>query len=193
MNFTIDPASISIDDLMKNIRFLEKKQNIIMQGDFTKIMYSVDILTMNGMYVLCPLQCMDTSTKRTANHSINKHMIWYQPTIPSNNHLVQYFESIEKRLIALYIDHNALYNFRKKEETKTCVYSLYNQLMMGYTKVYRDFITEESSQSQSIQSATTTTSPPTATSAFVIKISGVWETSNEIGITYKFIEMKTVE
>jgi hypothetical protein len=59
--------------------------------------------------------------------------------------------------------------------------------MMGYTKVYQDFISEDiekMSYSDNTDSITASTKP-----FYSIKISGIWETVDEIGITYKFIEM----
>jgi len=208
MNFTIDPASISIDDLMKNIRFLEKKQNIIMQGDFTKIMYSVDILTMNGIYLLFPITTLDMSknpkrpnTSSSANPPYHKNLIWYQSNSTENEDIVKYVEELEKRLITLYLEHESLYslcnNSRYTEISisttppKKCVYSLYNQLMMGYTRVYRDFITEPVESTSGViinRDNPVHDNKP----VYVIKVSGVWETTTEIGITYKFIEMADI-
>jgi hypothetical protein len=191
MNFVIDPYSITNEDIVQNVRFLEKKQNIIMQGEFTKIMYSLDVFTMNGIYLSCPLVCMDTARKlgtNTAVKSYNKHMIWYHPNSPANVDVVRCFDQFEKQLLASYLDHALLYHGRFNDSSKKrVVYSLHNQFMMGYTKVYQDFISEDiekMSYSDNTDSITASTKP-----FYSIKISGIWETVDEIGITYKFIEM----
>jgi hypothetical protein len=208
MNFTVDSSIISVETALQNIRFLEKKQNIIMPGEFTKIMYSVDILTMNGIYVLCPLKCcIEKTTKYVSSHpqnlSYNKYMIWFQPNSAENYDVINYFRSFEYQLILQYLKHNELYNMssnREKSQHKTCIYALSNQLSMGCTKVCRDFVGEEiDSIFSSIKKREIHMNPDIRTSntnlgskiVYAIKISGIWETSNEIGITYKFIEMNS--
>ena len=215
MNFIIDPSYISMENVLNNIRFLEKKQNIIMQGEFTKIMYSTEGLTMNGVYVLCPLQCtsdksntvIHTHTQSYSNSSYHKHMIFFQPNHPENCKIISYFHSFEKTLIDLYIEHTKLYHPNNKHsvDAKTCTYSLHNQLVAGYTKVYRDYCCADgdgrSSNSGSGNSGSGNSGSGNSGSGnsasgipvYSIKISGVWETSSEIGITYKFIEMNRLE
>ena len=80
---------------------------------------------------------------------------------------------MEKQILDYYKEY---YNSKK-----TPVYSLHNQLYSGNTKVYKSFTTGEFP------------GPPGLTplsKKYVIKISGVWETERNIGITYKFLEFK---
>ena len=43
---------IKIDDIkLENIFFLDTKENIIMEGNFTKIIYSNEYFMMNGIYL----------------------------------------------------------------------------------------------------------------------------------------------
>jgi len=192
MNFVIDPSSITNADIIQNIRFLEKKQNIIMQGEFTKIMYSLDVFTMNGVYLSCALVCMDTTRRPETNPAVksyNKHMIWFHPNSPVNLEVVRCFDQFEKQLLASYLDHASLYHGRFNDSSKKrIVYSLHNQFMMGYTKVYQDFISEDV-EKMSSSGNTDLIASAAAKSVYSIKISGIWETADEIGITYKFIEM----
>lgn len=211
MNFTIEPSCISVESALQNVRFLEKKQNIIMPGEFTKIMYSVDILTMNGIYILCPLKCIDKQgvlqnsvVSRPFLGSSNKHMIWYQPNSVDNYDLLSYFRAFEKQLISQYLKHCELYSMYPNKN-KTCVYTLSNQLSTGTIRVSRDFVGEDidsiflpkgergkytKSDYGSAKSANGSSIVSTSfTPIYAIKISGVWETATEIGITYKFIEM----
>jgi len=223
MNFTIDTSNITVENALKNVRFLEKKQNIIMPGEFTKIMYSVDIMTMNGIYFLCPLKCIDKPVLKQSvlgstisSSSYNKHMIWFQQNSVENYDILNYFRSFENQLVQLYLKHCELYNnscYGEKTQHKTCVYSLSNQLSSGCTRVCRDFIGEDidsiflpknkkDKHNKTVRSLTADTmssklnlnhlkcdNPKADKVVYAIKISGVWETVNEIGITYKFIEM----
>lgn len=203
MNFIIDPSYISMENVLSNIRFLEKKQNIIMQGEFTKIMYSTEGLTMNGVYVLCLLQCSSDKpntvihTQSYSNSSYHKPMIFFQPNHPENGKIMSYFHSFEKKLIEFYLEHTKLYHPSNKHlvHEKTPIYLLYNQLVAGYTKVYRDYCGSDGdgrpSNSGSGNSGSGNSS--SGSQVYSIKISGVWETSSEIGITYKFIEMNRLE
>ena len=76
----------------QNILFLEKKQNIIMQGEFTKIMYSTEGLTMNGVYILCLLQCSsDKSSYVVDTQYYHKPMIFFQPNHSENYKTIHYF------------------------------------------------------------------------------------------------------
>jgi len=220
MNFIIDPSYIPMENVLSNIRFLEKKQNIIMQGEFTKIMYSTEGLTMNGVYVLCPLQCssdkpnsvIHTHTQSYSNTSYHKPMIFFQPNHPENYKTMSYFHSFEKTLIDLYMEHTKLYHPSNKHSVhaKTCIYSLYNQLAAGCTKVYRDYCGADgdcrpsnsgsgksgsgnSCSGNSCSSNSCSGNSSSGNQVYSIKISGVWETSSEIGITYKFIEMNRLE
>jgi hypothetical protein len=51
MNISIDLPKI----LLPNIYFPYKKTNIMMEGNFTKIIYSNEYFTMNGLYILFPI------------------------------------------------------------------------------------------------------------------------------------------
>ena len=52
MNISIDLPKVTLP----NVYFLDKKTNIIMDGNFTKILYSNDCFTMNGLYILFPIE-----------------------------------------------------------------------------------------------------------------------------------------
>ena len=66
--------------------------------------------------------------------------------------------------------------------SKTPLYSLHNQLHSGNVKIYKSY------NEQSIY-------PPPGfapiVKKYVIKMSGIWETDRNIGITYKFLELKS--
>ena len=42
-------------DLRDNIRYLYPKKNTVMNGEFTKILFSRNIVTMNGLYLYLPI------------------------------------------------------------------------------------------------------------------------------------------
>ena len=102
MNISIDIENI----VLPNIYFLDKKRNIIMDGNFTKIIYSNDWFTMNGLYILFPIEVI--SIEKYSNNNILKFH-----TYQSNNlqiiedmlmNIVKRNKCVYKRLQHLRID-----------------------------------------------------------------------------------------
>jgi len=212
------------------IYFQDTKRNIIMDGDFTKIIYSDDCVSLNGIYVNCPLLA------QPVNKVANKNMIWFQPYNPENAKSVSFFIELEKKILQLY-KHRCHCN--KKQSLV-----LYNQLYSGTTKIYKE---QNMYNGQDQESVSTHSTPsisnnvnsfnkvpnsftkvpelgrsPTLTFGsrlapngvqslqygnvsilsrndveksgacrmvqYIIKISGVWESNDSIGINYKFLE-----
>jgi len=158
----------------QNIHFLDKKRNIIMDGEFTKIIFSDELITINGFYILCNMQFHISSDKNV----LNKNILYFQPYHSSNIPLLKIYSELEKQILDYYKE---CYG-----SVKTPVYSLHNQLHSGNVRIYKSF------------NATPETSlpppPPPGFSIlpkqYSIKISGIWETDRNIGITYKFLETK---
>ena len=46
-------------ELYDNIRYLYPKKNTIMDGEFTKILYSKEYVTMNGLYLYIPFTIIE--------------------------------------------------------------------------------------------------------------------------------------
>lgn len=153
-----------------NFIFLDKKRNIIMDGEFTKIIFSNEHITMNGIYTMCPMQ-FQAINDRTG---LNKNILYFQPYHALNVPLLNIFSEIEKQILRYYKEYYT--------SSKTPLYSLHNQLHSGNVKIYKSY------NEQSI-------SPPPGFAPimkkYVIKMSGIWETDRNIGITYKFLELKS--
>lgn len=208
MNIAFDIHEISIDN---SIRFLDKRNNTIMEGDFTKLVYSDDCITLNGLYVRFPIHCISSpnlftsipivnsfavktqdrvlppppgllypvdlsiNTHRkpqTQSHYTNKLVVSFHPSHPINAPIVQDLLLFEKSLIEYYKQYTGC--------SKIPVYSLRNQILAGYMKFYRDSLAN---------TVSTVTSHDHV--HYVIKISGIWETRDTVGLTYKLLEMYT--
>lgn len=52
MNIILDTKRFSLG----NVNFLETKRNMIMDGNFTKLIYSNEWFSMNGIYFYSPLK-----------------------------------------------------------------------------------------------------------------------------------------
>jgi len=156
---------LNINDIFKkgeinrsNLFFLDKKRNMIMDGEFTKIVFSDELITLNGVFLTCPLytQPIDKFQK--------KNIVWFQPYHLNNLDLIQRFCLLERELLEYYKDYT--------DSKKIPSFNLHNQLYSGNAKIYRNLSNGEEHTSNDMM--------------YVIKISGVWESKDRIGVTYKF-------
>ena len=114
MFLLLNPSNFHI----QNVYFLEKRINMIMEGFFTKIVFSTEYMTMNGIFFKLPL-----SSPNFSNHMLSISQ-------SSHKDMIQRLCSIEKHLIQYYM---MFYN-----SNKTPVYSLKSQLQRGQVKYYKD-------------------------------------------------------
>lgn len=142
------------------IYFLEPKRNMIMDGIFSKIIYSNQYFTLNGIYLYLNIEIA------MIEKTLNKNIIKFYPSIPINNLLVQELSKVEYRIIEYY---KQLNNIIKKT---SCV--LTKQLYSGSLKLYKEFNDNKLTYDRE--------------PSYVIKISGIWENEEEVGINYKIIE-----
>lgn len=162
MNIVLNAHNIDIDNC---IQFLDAKMNNIMDGKFTKMLYSDEYTSLNGLYVLCNLT-------RFTGIPIYKNNFVFCPNTSTNYPIIQQMILLEKRIILLYKQYTGC--------NKKHIYLLQNQLHSGTIKVYQENIIKF----DQLHSTHLSMNP-----IYVIKISGIWETSDTIGITYKFLEM----
>ena len=117
MNIVLNIKDINTE----NIYLLESKKNIIMDGSFTKLLYSNHFLTMNSIYCI-------TNIDIITNEIINKNFSTY--TIYSTPEMIQECYDLEKNII----------NYYKNEFniTKDSNFLLYKQLLSYKIKLYND-------------------------------------------------------
>jgi hypothetical protein len=152
---------ISVFDLndisIGNVFFLETRNNIIMDGKFTKMIYSDDNIVTNGIYISLYIN------EFTFDKSYNRLCM----RCTKNN------DNIIKRISE--IEYYILKNFKHiNGNTKRTKHLLKEQLETLCIKVYRDNFPYGNTAN--------------ICGKLVLKISGVWEDSNNIGITYKLME-----
>ena len=102
------------------LHFLNTKKNLLMDGNFTKVMYSNEYISTNGLYI-----------------------VFNNP-----NNITESIKMIETDILIYYKN---MYNLNKKIISSIRSYKYNNE---GHV---------------------------------LFKISGIWETESEIGITYKFL------
>ena len=141
--------------------FLERKSNMIIDGFFSKLMYSTNHFTTTGLFIDCLFQ--PQSIKKTGISIINID-------IQKNNEPINRLIDIEKQILLAYIYHFQIAN-------KTPVYDIDNKMQLGNIKFYSSAIYNKSN-----------TYKVSSNMNYYIKISGIWETDYQIGLTYKIIE-----
>lgn len=146
--------------ILSNLFFLDMKRNIIMDGNFTKLIYSNECFTMNGLYVLFPIEI---GTER----GINRNQIKFNPYSPFNQTTIQDFSKLEMKILEYYK--------QSKQCNRKLSILLSRQMHSGCMKTHKenyDVLTEDKKNIQ-----------------YVVKFSGVWETREEVGLTYKLYEV----
>ena len=149
-------------------QFLEVKKNIIMEGNFTKLIYSDPFITMNGIFLRFPIYYY------SIERSVNKNLICFQNNVSSNFLYIKQLCLLEETLLGHYKQH-----FQCNKESALL---LREQLQQGNLKLYKEYKNEKSTFYQ-------TAATPYLSPKIMIKISGIWENKYQVGLTYKFIEM----
>jgi hypothetical protein len=154
----------------ENIFFLDKKKNNIIDGCFSKVIYSSEYFTMNGIFFIIHFinKMPDIFLPNThINYNENKYTIYFYTHDIKNLQYITLLSELETAIINIYKQINGL---RKRNNLV-----LTNQLYKGFFKIYKE------KQTGSLE-----------TKNYMLKISGVWENAEEVGITYKFIEVSDI-
>jgi len=151
-----------IDDVLhQNIYFLEQKRNIIMDGYFTKLIYSNEHFTMNGIYLHFSMKDLKI------DNIMNKQCVHFHPYHPKNLEFIQTLSMLELHILELY---------KKTHKcNKRISNNLAKQLYSGIVKITPDYYAAPNTQ----------VAKDAAPSDYIIKISGVWENSEDVGVTFK--------
>ena len=139
------------------------KNNIIPQSFFYKIIYSNNFITLNGLYILFELK----------NYSLNKEKIYFN---------TDYNVDIINKLIAV---ERSLFN--KLKLNKNVIMKISDLLNNGYIKYcLNDYDSNHNSNINSNNNSYIN-NEDTNKIKIVLKISGIWESKENCGITFKFI------
>jgi hypothetical protein len=175
MNIVINPTKFN----GRNIFFLDKKKNNIIDGCFSKIIYSSEYFTMNGVFFVIPFVSKSTpcNVPFTSGKIYGREGLSH-PEFLENKYTVCFYTHDVKNLqyitLLSEIENTIINTYKEMHGLKKCNnLVLTNQLYKGFFKIYKE--------KQSCKS--------TIEKTYMLKISGVWENANEVGITYKFIEI----
>ena len=143
---------------INNIFFSDPiKNTVISDSDFVRVIYSNDELMLNGVYLFVALSNI------TLDVYYNKFKCCFCKK--QNARIIKQLELIEKQILLKY-----KYKTSKKPE-----YSIYNQIMNGYIKIFTNMQHKYKTEN-SIQ--------------LILKISGLWENDESYGVTFKFIPIE---
>jgi hypothetical protein len=175
MNIILDNNDFSV----QNVFFLEKTNNIIIDGFFSKIIVSDEFFIMNGLFLDLPLVVNESSTV----NQYNKQIISFNSHIQTNLLLITKISEIENTIIHYY---KKMHDIKKKTSLV-----LTTQLFNGFFKIYKEngysSCYRSDNDNYSVKSGKGDLTR--VNKKYIIKISGLWENKDEIGISYKFIEV----
>jgi hypothetical protein len=160
LNLSIIKNSSNSVDLRDNIRYLYPKKNTIMDGEFTKILFSKNNITMNGLYLYLPLS-IDSNNRNNYNKNEIYTRILSRTSL--NNQIISDLKQLEKLILNHYLEYTKC---GKQPELILQKQLITNQLRVYHDKPYSKKLNK-----------------------YVIKISGIWETNSKIGLTYKIMEL----
>lgn len=141
---------IKHDDFNINyLQFLNTKKNLIMDGNFTKIMYSNEIMSMSGLFIEFDFDKLEFPVYIENIQNISVYDKWCIIT----NTIIESIKNMEHEVLKYYKE---MYSCNKKM-------SYSNNLQHGI----RSYKANENK--------------------LLFKISGIWETEFDIGITYKIL------
>ena len=112
---------------IQNVFLLENKKNMIMDGKFTKIIYSDDMFILYGIFLKVPLLIDGVSTNGISG---NKFFFKFQPNHVANENIINNLINIEYRILEFYKN---IFKVNKKITT-----IMRNQLYNGYLKIYKN-------------------------------------------------------
>lgn len=136
--------------------YLDTDKNMLMEGLFTKIMYTHSYFTMNGLFFYFPIQYSYIES------CADKYYIHFDPNNTPNKDILDVVLKLETQILL----HYASFTNRRKMSNMT----MYKQLLKGKIRIH-----ESSPVNMN-------------TCQYILKISGIWETDTEFGITYKWLE-----
>ena len=89
MNLVLDISQFTI----ANSYFLDTRRNIIIDGNFTKLVYSAEEFSMNGIYFLFPMEV------HTLDKISSKYIIKFNPYSKHNQIVSQEFSKLENKVL----------------------------------------------------------------------------------------------
>ena len=156
----------------ENVYFCDSiRNNIMTEGNFIRILYSNECITFNGVYLLIHLteNLSDFSSSSSSSFPsslshFNKFKCTFNTTIHKD--IIHQIKMIEEGILS-----------KVNIINKTKLYKIHEQLCTGNVKLFTDTTHNQQNHNHNC-------------SSFILKISGVWETKYQFGLTFKFLPIK---
>jgi len=175
MNIAIPINDFSIN----NVFFQDAINNTVMNDSiFIRIVYSDSLCAYNGI-------CLETTIPIThIDKSFNKFKCYYDKQ--SSNTVIQAICNIEKSIIDNCNIKNKTPIFRIREQLKTGYIKVMEHTSMDHKFTDHKFTDHKFTDHKFTDHKAM--DPKTLSNNFIIKISGIWTSLEEYGLTYRFLE-----
>ena len=157
MNLILHPNQFNPNHLY----FLERKSNMIIDGFFSKLLYSTQYFITTGLFI-------DSLFHKQSIKKIGISL--FELDLSKNKEVIKILVDIENQILSTYMQQFQITD-------KIPVYDLENKIQSGILKFYSSTIYNKSN-----------TYKLSSHFDYYLKISGIWETEQQLGLTYKIIE-----
>lgn len=171
MNIVLTDLQYDVD----NIYYMEPIVNTIMENSvFIKVIYSNPLIILNGLYLQLDLKLISSELY------FKKVKYTYDVNNDHNKNIISNIYNIEKSILDKY---NMNGSIKKKKNI------IWDTLITGVIKLYPNNLYNDASVSNTmVNTVMNDVSKLNTSSVFILKISGIWENTNEYGLTYKIIK-----
>jgi hypothetical protein len=158
-----------------SIYFMEPIVNTIMENSvFIKVIYSNPIIILNGLYLQLDLKLISSEIY------FKKVKYTYDVNNDYNKNMLNKIFNIENSILDKYSTNS----FIKKKKN-----IIWDTLITGAIKLYPNTMYNETNDCNAIvNTIPKSVSKLNTPNVFILKISGIWENTNEYGLTYKIIQ-----
>tara|TARA_R110002072_G_C7753576_1_gene517703 strand:+ start:111 stop:617 length:507 start_codon:yes stop_codon:yes gene_type:complete len=144
---------------LNNIYYLDPiKNTVIENSNFIRVLYSNNLVSLNGIYILLNFKNI------TIFNSNNKIRYCFDQYNIANIDTITLINNLEKNIL-----NNCIIKHKRP------LYKLKDQLNQGYIKIINASFMEYKDNHFNNNEK------------FILKISGIWESENEYGLTYKIL------
>jgi len=171
MNIVLTDSQYEAD----HIYFMEPIVNTIMENSvFIKVIYSNPIIILNGLYLQLDLKLISSEIY------FKKVKYTYDINNDHNRIMLNKIFNIENSILDKY----SISSINKKKKN-----IIYDTLISGAIKLYPNAqYNDEAVSNTTTNTVTKSVSKVSSSNVFILKISGIWENTNEYGLTYKIIQ-----
>jgi hypothetical protein len=149
----------------KKIYFCDPiKNNVIQDGNFIRILYFTENVSLNGIYLMVPLK--NVSVERYYNK------VKYLFDVEENRDIIEKIKGIEETILSKIASSSQ--NIRSKNPQ----FNIYDNFIHQNIKMHMNNFMDSESSSQNY---------------FILKISGVWSTDEQYGLTYKHFQPSSIQ